>query len=61
MMIFIIGVIAMIYNTFIAVFLWDWFMAEPFGLPQISIPHMMGISLFVGMFKAHKSDGHRRR
>jgi len=30
--------------------MWDWFFVEPFGLPAISVPLMLGVSYFAAVF-----------
>ena len=33
--------------------LWGWFVASIFGLPQLTIPAAIGISIFINMFKSY--------
>lgn len=45
-----IAVPAGIFRAWMLTILWVWFFVEPFGLPQISIPLMMALSLTVSVF-----------
>ena len=41
-----------IIRGFVLSYLWGWFVV-PFGLPELSIPHAIGISLIIG-FLTHQ-------
>ena len=38
-----------IVRGFVLTVLWAWFVTEPFGVHQISVPEGLGIALIVGM------------
>lgn len=50
--IFFIGVL---YSGLVTSFLWGWFMV-PFGLPEISIAHAIGLSLLVSMLSGLRAS-----
>lgn len=41
----------MIYNAWALSLLWKWFVAEPFGVKQLSIPNAIGLISVVGMLR----------
>lgn len=36
---------------------WGWFIVPTFGLPALSIPQAIGISIFAGLIRIAKMDG----
>ena len=45
-----IGLLTLTVKAFVLVKMWAWFIAPYFGLPILSIPLAIGISLIIGMF-----------
>lgn len=41
------------YNGLALMLLWRWFVAEPFGVPALSVPHSIGLSMFAVVFARH--------
>ena len=42
--------IAIVINAFVVSVIWNWFMPVIFGLPFLTIPQAIGISLVIGCF-----------
>lgn len=47
--------IASMWRGYVLSILWAWFVVPLFGLPQLSIPLAIGISLIVGMLTNHRT------
>ena len=45
-----LSVLASIYNGWLLTDIWAWFIV-PFGVMQLSLPHAIGISMFVGYLR----------
>lgn len=45
-----------VVRGFVLTVLWAWFVTEPFGVHQISIPEGLGIALIVGMLIYGSND-----
>ena len=48
-------VVTSILNGFVLVKLWGWFVVPAFGLPTLSIPVAIGISLIIKYLTIHRS------
>jgi hypothetical protein len=43
-------VVSSIWSGYVLSILWSWFMVTTFGLPELSIPQAIGLSLILGYF-----------
>lgn len=50
LLVVVYGILA---EGFALMYMWDWFLSEPFGLPRLGILHAAGISGIVGLM-AHQ-------
>jgi len=54
-----LAVYAVVASGFVISILWGWFVVPLFGLPALSIPHAIGITLIISMARApqHQDKG----
>jgi hypothetical protein len=54
----VLSVLAVIINGLAITALWEWFIARPFGVMRLTIPHAFGLALIVNwMVKPHIKKG----
>lgn len=47
---------SVVWRGYVMAVLWGWFMVPPFGLPSLSIPFAIGISIVAGVFAGHRTE-----